>query len=460
MTTIQPARRIRGRATLPGDKSISHRAGLIAALARGETVITNFATSQDCHSTLQCLRALGVRIEIDGASVRVHGAGYGTTGLRAPARMLDCGNSGSTMRMLAGILAWCDFTATMTGDESLSRRPMTRIITPLAQMGAHTESRAGHAPLVITGRAPLKAISYQLPIASAQVKSAVLLAGLGGDGRTEVIERIAPTRNHTERMLRWFGASIKVEARANEEVDARDNDDDDRRTSHTASTSNVISIDGGAKLDARACHVPGDVSSAAFLIAAAVMLDSSELHLSNVGLNPTRTQFIRTLQTLGADIAITNTREASGEPIGDITARGRGRLPTAQGSGNVIRGAEIANLIDELPMLAVLATHIEGGLTVRDAKELRVKETDRIHAVVENLRRMGAEVEEYDDGFAVNGATRLRGAHIESYGDHRIAMAFSVAALTASGETQIDDAECVAVSFPNFYELLESLIEH
>ncbi len=440
MTTIQKARRVRGRVTLPGDKSISHRAGLIAALAQGETDITGFATSQDCHSTLSCLRLMGVRIEIDGTHVRVHGAGTHAAGFRAPAQELDCGNSGSTMRMLAGILAWQNFTATMTGDESLSARPMTRIITPLVQMGARIEARDGRAPLIITGRLPLKAIRYELPVASAQVKSAVLLAGLGGDGRTEVIERIAPTRDHTERMLRWFGASIDVKVRADKD--------------------NVVSIDGGAKLIARPCRIPGDVSSAAFLIAAAVMLDDSEIHIEAVGLNPTRTQFIRTLQMLGADITIENQREESGEPVGDIITRGRGRLPAAQGSRGVIRGAEIANLIDELPMLAVLATHVTGGLVVRDAKELRVKETDRIRAVVENLRRMNADVEEYDDGFAVHCESGLRGAHIESYADHRIAMAFSIAALTASGETQIDGAECVAVSFPNFYELLASITEH
>ncbi|MCP9492911.1 MAG: 3-phosphoshikimate 1-carboxyvinyltransferase [Pyrinomonadaceae bacterium MAG19_C2-C3] len=443
MTTIQKARRVRGCVRLPGDKSISHRAGLIAALAEGETDITGFATSEDCHSTLQCLRALGVRIEINGTHVRVHGAETEASVFRAPARKLDCGNSGSTMRMLAGILAWQSFTATMTGDASLSARPMTRIITPLAQMGARIEARDGRAPLIITGRALLRAISYELPVASAQVKSAVLLAGLGGDGRTEVIESIAPTRDHTERMLRLFGASIGVKRRA---------DEDDK--------GDVISIDGGAKLYARPCCIPGDVSSAAFLIAAAVMLDDSELRIEAVGLNPTRTQFIRTLQMLGADITIENQREESGEPVGDIIARGRGRLPAAQGSRGIIRGAEIANLIDELPMLAVLATHVTGGLVVREAKELRVKETDRIRAVVENLRRMNADVEEYTDGFAIRCESGLRGAHLKSYADHRIAMAFSVAALTASGETRIDGAECVAVSFPNFYELLASIIEH
>lgn len=393
---------------------------------------------------------MGVRIEINGTHVRVHGAGDDATKFRAPAQELDCGNSGSTMRMLAGILAWQNFTATMTGDESLSVRPMTRIIAPLTQMGARIESQQGRAPLIITGRAPLQAIRYELPVASAQVKSAVLLAGLGGDGRTEVIERIAPTRDHTERMLRLFGASIDVRVR---------DGDEDENGHQVASGVKVISIDGGAKLIARPCRIPGDVSSAAFLIAAAVMLDDSEIHIEAVGLNPTRTQFIRTLQSLGADITIENRREASGEPVGDITARGRGRLPAAQNSRGVIRGAEIANLIDELPMLAVLATHIEGGLVVRDAKELRVKETDRIRAVVENLRRMNADVEEYADGFAVYCESGLRGAHLESYADHRIAMAFSVAALTASGETRIDGAECVAVSFPNFYELLASIIE-
>ncbi len=450
MQLIQPARALRGTLKLSGDKSISHRAAMLASIAHGETRITNFATSLDCHSTLNCLRRLGVRIEVRGTNVRINNPRIDAKRapfdlcFAAPTSELDCGNSGTTMRLLAGLLAWHTFTTTLAGDRSLSARPMSRIIAPLAQMGAQFEATNGHAPLRITGRASLEAIRYELPVASAQVKSAVLLAGLGARERTEVIEKLAPTRDHTERLLGWFGVQVEVK----------------NQTSDDATNLNTIIIEGGARLAARPCHIPGDVSSAAFLIAAATLLPDAELHIENVGLNPTRTQFITTLRTLGAQIETEITTEECGEPVGNITVRGASTLQSSQAETHVICGKEIANLIDELPMLAVVGTQTEGGLIVRDARELRVKETDRIRAIVENLRRMNAEVEEYADGFAVRGKTKLRGATLDSYGDHRIAMAFSVAALIARGESQIKDADCVGVSFPNFYELLERLIEH
>lgn len=443
MKIIKPVRAVRGRVKLPGDKSISHRAALLAGAAQGETRIENFATSADCHSTLACLRSLGVEIETYGTSARVvnrnmvnrkAGTHKQASCFVEPLEMLDCGNSGSTMRMLAGFLAWQNFTTTLAGDRSLNHRPMTRVIKPLELMGARITSNEGRAPLVIEGRAPLEAVRYELPVASAQVKSCVLFAGLGAHGRTTVIERTR-TRDHSERMLSWFAADVAV------------NDTEDGRE---------ISISGDGQLVARDCTIPGDVSSSAFLVAAALLLPASGIEIRDVCLNPTRTQFLETLKAFNANLETYVTHEACGEPVGIIRARSSDSLGAKQ---NVISGGAIPNLIDELPMLAVLGTQTETGLVVRDAGELRVKETDRIRAVVENLRRMGARVEEHADGFAVEGRTRLKGARLDSFDDHRIAMAFSVAALIAEGDTAIDGAECAGVSFPNFYELLAELIE-
>jgi 3-phosphoshikimate 1-carboxyvinyltransferase len=434
---IEPARAIRGTLRLPGDKSISHRAAIIAALARGRSRLTNFATSRDCASTLEVLRRLGIAIEQLGADVIVTGA---AGRLRAPSATLDCGNSGTTMRLLAGVLAWQNFDATLDGDDSLRTRPMRRITEPLTLMNARIEGVDSRAPLAISGRAPLAGITYELPVASAQVKSCVLLAGLGAQERTTVIER-TETRDHTERLLRFFGA------------DAGDD-----------STPREISVDGATTLDALAARdldIPGDISSAAFFIAAATLLPASELHIEHVGMNPTRTEFPHTLARLGADITFDESVDnVTGEPAGRISVRGAAQLASSDSTTpHTIRGAQVARLIDELPMLAVIATQTEGGLTVRDAAELRVKETDRITATLDNLRRMGAEVEEYADGFTVYGRTTLRGAMIDSFGDHRIAMAFAVAALIAHGASELRGAEAVAVSFPEFFELLERIVE-
>jgi 3-phosphoshikimate 1-carboxyvinyltransferase len=445
---IKPARRLRGQLRVPGDKSVSHRAALLAALcARGEqTRISNFSTSADCASTLRCLEQLGVHVERDSTTVLVEGAGLHLP--RAPAAALDCGNSGTTMRLLAGILADQNFSSTLTGDDSLRSRPMRRVIEPLELMGARIFSTEGRAPLRVDGRAPLSAISYVLPVASAQVKSCVLLAGLNAAGRTTVVERHGATRDHTERMLRWFGIDVKAN-------DARADSTTDDQKPHAPS----VSLVGGQRLHARDVEVPGDISSAAFFAVAAALLAGSKLRIEGVGLNPTRAQMLDALRALGANLRIENEVERCNEPVGEIVVRGSSALAPQRPGANVLRGELIAGLIDELPILAVAGTQIEGGLEIRDAAELRVKETDRVRAVVENLRAMGARVEEYDDGLFVEGRTRLRGARVRSFGDHRIAMAFAVAALLAEGETEIEDAECAAVSFPEFFDLLESVVE-
>jgi 3-phosphoshikimate 1-carboxyvinyltransferase len=446
---IVPARRLRGEvARLPGDKSISHRAALLAALAAGSTRVSNFATSADCASTLRCLEALGVSVGREGGgAIRVEGAGLGpgAWAFREPAGPLDCGNSGTTMRLLAGVLAAQPFASTLTGDESLSRRPMRRVVEPLERMGARLSTEGGHAPLGVEGRRPLRAIDYELEVASAQVKSCILLAGLGASGRTRVGGPLAGTRDHTERMLRHFGVEVGVEGSAG----------------GPAGLDAAAWVEGPAALAARDVEVPGDPSSAAFLLFAAALLPGSELRIRNVGLNPTRTAYAGLLDALAA-VAFENRREASNEPVGDVVVRRAERpAPRPHNSGGVsLRGQLVTSLIDELPLLAVVGTQIEGGLEVRDATELRVKESDRISSVVTNLRAMGARAEEFADGFRVEGPQRLRGARLDSFGDHRVAMAFAVAALAAEGETVVEGAEeCVAVSFPEFFPLLESLVE-
>jgi 3-phosphoshikimate 1-carboxyvinyltransferase len=439
---IEPARRIRGRLRLPGDKSISHRAAIIAALACGRSGIRNFSTSEDCAATLSCLRQLGVYIAQDGTSLEVEGRGD-QGGLREPTRALDCGNSGSTMRMLAGVLAGQGFTSTLTGDNSLRSRPMKRVIEPLEMMGAHVVSETGYAPLTITGRQPLRPLLYEMPVASAQVKSCILLAALNANERTIVIEKHGATRDHTERMLRWFGVPVET---SSGEVDG--------------AWPDLVSIDGPAQLYAREVDIPGDISSAAFYIAAAALLPGSELEISEVGLNPTRAQILRVLQSLGATVRVHEMRERCNETVGDVHMSAcDGLSPVKPGDSNVLRGRLVPQLIDELPLLAVVGTQVAGGLTIRDASELRVKESDRISATVLNLRAMGAEVEEYEDGLAVGGQTNLRGAKLDSRGDHRIAMAFTVAALIAESESEIEGAQCVGVSFPEFFHLLASVLE-
>jgi 3-phosphoshikimate 1-carboxyvinyltransferase len=450
---VEPARRLRGVLRLPGDKSISHRAAIMAALARGRTVIRNYASSEDCAHTLSCLEGLGVSLERDGATVSVNGRGR--EGLRAPRAPLDCGNSGTTMRMLAGVLAGQGFASVLTGDASLRSRPMRRVIEPLERMGASLSAQDGRAPLKIEGRRPLRALRYEMPVASAQVKSCVLLAGLQAEGRTEVLERGGPTRDHTERMLRWFGLELETTHRE-----------------EGGQSLDLFAVEGPAQLAGRDGTVPGDISSAVFFLAAAALLPGSELLIEGVGLNPTRTRVLSTLGRLGADVqaeavsAVSSGEQSSegdfNEPSGRISIRGSraGLAPREPGRSNILSGPLIAQLIDELPMLAVLGTQVSGGLTIRDAGELRLKETDRISATVENLRAMGAEVEEYEDGLAVAGGARLRGARLDARGDHRIAMASAVAALVAEGPSEIDGAaECVGVSFPGFFSVLESVVE-
>jgi 3-phosphoshikimate 1-carboxyvinyltransferase len=406
--------------------------------AGGRTRVTNFSTSADCASTLACLARLGVAVSRAGSAVEIEGAGLSLP--RAPAAPLDCGNSGTTLRLLAGLLAGQPFGSELTGDESLRSRPMRRVIEPLELMGARLEARDGRAPVRIEGRRPLRAISYEPPVASAQVKSCVLLAGLNADGLTEVCETRGETRDHTERLLAWFGANVETRAETRDGREAR-----------------VVSVEGGAELRARDIAVPGDISSAAFLVAAAAMLPGSVVEVEGVGLNPTRARLLGTLCALGADVRSDGEREESNEPVGRLVARGGEQLAPAAGGANRLGGSQVGGLIDELPILAVLGTRVEGGLEIRDAGELRVKESDRIRAVVENLRAMGAEVEEYEDGLAVSGPVRLRGARVASHGDHRIAMAFAVAALAAEGDTEIEGADCVAVSFPDFFSLLDSI---
>jgi len=438
---IQPAVSLNGKIRLPGDKSISHRAAIFASMAEGETRIENFATSADCASTLSCLKNLGVEIKQEDSTVFVKGVGK--SGFSKPNDELDCGNSGTTMRLLAGVLAGQNFDSVLTGDESLSKRPMRRIIEPLTQMGAKIESVNGCAPLKIRAVNLLQAISYKLPVASAQVKSCVLLAGLNAAGKTKVqnpkSEIKSPTsRNHTELMLRYLGVEI---------------------AEHFVETENgfvqEIWVDGSCKLFAKDLNVPSDISSAAFFIVASACLEKSEIVLENVGLNPTRTAIIGVLKSLGADIQVLNQKEICNEIIGDFLVRGRGKL-ARNSSSNLISGDIIANLIDEIPILAVFATQIETGLEIRGAEELRVKESDRIAAVVENLRRMNAVVEEFPDGFKVE-KSELKGATVDSFGDHRIAMAFAIAALFATGETEIIGAESANVSFPEFFQTLAIL---
>ncbi len=423
---VHPAKKLSGSLRLPGDKSISHRAAMIAAMANGVSEISNFAASADCGSTLSCLSSLGIDITRSGSDVTIAGGPF-----TPPLMPLDCGNSGTTMRLLTGVLAGRQVGATLTGDESLSSRPMGRVIDPLQEMGATIESADGKAPLVIAAGRPLTGIEHRLRIASAQVKSCLLLAGLGASGTTTVHEP-APTRDHTERMLRWFGAEIDT------------------------TSEGAISIRGGQTLSARSFGVPGDISSAAFFLVAAAGLDGSEITLEGVGLNPTRTGIIDVLRQAGVDLTITAERIECGEPVGDIAVRGSAAKLSA---AKMLRldGAMIANIIDEIPILAVLGTQMGQGIEIRGAAELRVKESDRIRTVVEGLRRMGSDVEEFEDGLRVL-PTRLNGGRIDSHGDHRIAMAFAVAGLFAGDAVEIHGAECVDVSFPGFFETLASVV--
>jgi 3-phosphoshikimate 1-carboxyvinyltransferase len=429
---IRPARRVKGQLRVPGDKSISHRAALIAALANGTSTISNFSSGADCGATIACLEALGVAIAEKDGNLIVNGVGR--KGFKPQAAPLDCGNSGSTMRMLAGVLAGQNFATTLIGDESLSARPMTRIIEPLEAMGATVRSRNGKPPLTIIGSDALKPIAYGLPVSSAQVKSCVLLAALNAAGVTKVSESPVKSRDHTERMLQWFGASLSLQ---------------------TLGATEVVSVEGPANFSARPVTIPGDISSAAYFVAAAALLPHSELLIEDVGLNATRTKFLSLFTSFGQSIDLVHTRNESNEPVGNIRVLAERRLIHTQ---TTLSGASSAQMIDELPLLAVVGTQIPGGIKIRDAEELRLKESDRIATTVVNLRAMGAAVKEFDDGLRVE-PSGLHGAKIKTCGDHRIAMAFTVAALLAEGESEIDNAECVSVSFPEFFEVLESIVE-
>jgi 3-phosphoshikimate 1-carboxyvinyltransferase len=424
---VQPAARVRGRVQPPGDKSISHRYALLSAIANGRSTIRGYSTGGDCASTLACLRGLGVSIEhtgqdADGLHVTIHGRGLG--GLRAPDSPLDAGNSGSTMRMLAGILAAHPFAATVTGDDSLRRRPMRRIIVPLERMGARIGSHDGRPPLAIQGTADLEAIEFTPDVPSAQVKSAILLAGLHTVGVTRVYEAVA-TRDHTERALHAFGVIVER-------------------------AGDTVAVTGRQPLTGRPLDVPGDISSAAFWMAAAASLSGSEIVITHVGLNPTRSGILEILRRFGAEVIVEEDAGSSGEPIGTIVVRHR-----SVGSA-VVTPEEVPGVIDELPVLAALATH-GGELLVTGASELRVKESDRISALADGFRRMGATIEELPDGFHVHGRDRLRGGEVHARNDHRLAMAFAVAALGATGPTTIHDAGAAAVSYPAFFSVLESL---
>ncbi len=424
--TIRPARNILGSLRLPGDKSISHRYAMLAAFAEGISRLTNFSTGADCASTLSCMQALGAKVRtLDDSSIEITGVAGRVTPSSQP---LDCGNSGSTMRMISGLLAPQEGSFTLIGDASLSRRPMERIRKPLEAMGARLTLTEGHAPVVIHG-APLQPIDYTTPVPSAQVKTCLLLAGLQTAGATTVREAIR-TRDHSELALRAFGAQV-------------------------TRTIDSVTISGPQPLHAIEAAVPGDLSSAAFFLCAAAIFPGSSLVLDSLGLNPTRAALLDVLTTLGAHIAVLDLEEKHSELVGTVQVG----APAEGLRSTTIDGALAAQLIDELPVLAAIAPFTSGGIRIRDAKELRVKESDRIALVVRNLRAMGAEVEEFEDGLDVPGQQTLHGAVIDSGGDHRIAMAFSVAALRAQGDTLIQGAESAAISFPEFFELLDRVAD-
>ena len=438
---MSPARNIRGSVSLPGDKSISHRYAMLAGIAEGPSRLENYSTGADCASTLQCLRSLGVTWECksllertpsrqDGLRkeaaenvIQIQGRGPSLT---APTTPLDCGNSGSTMRMLSGIVAAQNFTSELFGDESLSRRPMQRVIAPLTQMGASITSLEARPPLRITG-ARLKAISYKMPVASAQVKTCLLFAGLLAKGEMQIEEPLR-TRDHGEVALRAFGAKL------------------DRK-------GNAVRIRGDQRLHGIEARIPGDLSSAAFFLCAAALFPQSQLTIPNLLMNPTRTRLLDVLIQMGLSISVTQLEQVHGELVGAAYVEG------AQLTGTTIAGADSAALIDEIPVLAAIAPYTEEGIEVRDARELRVKESDRLAALAANLRKMGAQVEETEDGLKIPGNQTLHGAEIDSFGDHRIAMAFAIAALRAKGETVIHNADAAAISYPAFFPSLERLVE-
>ncbi|WP_019122438.1 3-phosphoshikimate 1-carboxyvinyltransferase [Brevibacillus massiliensis] len=424
MLRVQKADKIEGTVRVPGDKSISHRAVMFGALAEGTTQISGFLAGADCLSTIDCFRRMGIDIVQSGDQVTVHGKGW--WGLEEPERKLDVGNSGTTIRLLTGILSTQPFHTVIEGDESIAKRPMRRVVGPLREMGAKIDGRKNgeFTPLSIRGQ-ELTGIHYQSPVASAQIKSAILLAGLQAKGTTTV-EEPHTSRDHTERMLRAFGVEVKTEGTR-------------------------VSVSGGQTLKGRAITVPGDISSAAFLIAAVMMVPGSSLVIEQVGINPTRTGIIDVVKAMGGRIEIVGERVLNEEPVADL------HVYHSQLSGTVIEGDLIPRLIDEIPVIAVMATQASGQTIIRDAAELKVKETDRIATVVSQLTKFGAKVTPTEDGMVIEGNTKLTGAAIDSMGDHRIGMAMAIAGLAAEGETTVANAEAINVSFPGFAELLASI---
>ncbi|KWW11339.1 MULTISPECIES: 3-phosphoshikimate 1-carboxyvinyltransferase [Peribacillus] len=416
---------LRGSIDIPGDKSISHRSIMFGALAEGETTVTNFLPGADCLSTISCFKQLGIQIEQEGKRVRIQGKGF--KGLTEPNEVLDVGNSGTTIRLMTGILAGQDFSAVLTGDESIAKRPMTRVVNPLRQMGAVIDGRKGaeYTPIFIRG-GKLEGIRYELPVASAQVKSAIILAGLQAEGETIIVEP-EETRDHTERMIQAFGGKIEKDG-------------------HT------IKVGGNQVFKGTSVHVPGDISSAAFFLVAAAVTKNSEVVLKNVGLNPTRTGILEVMKAMGADITIEK-KTSGGEPAGDITVR------SSRLKGITISGDLIPRLIDEIPVIALLATQAEGVTTIKDAAELKVKETNRIDTVANELSILGADITPTADGLIINGSKNLNGGKVTSHGDHRIGMMLAVAALITDGDVELADPDAIDVSYPEFFEHMTRLIQ-
>jgi len=422
--TVQPATSLKGELAVPGDKSISHRSIMLGAIANGITTVRGFLRGEDNMSTMHAFRAMGVNIDDDGETISIHGRGL--HGLQEPGDVLDCGNSGTTIRLITGLLSGQSFFSVVTGDQYLRKRPMKRVVEPLTRMGARILGRnqGSLAPLAINGGG-LAGIEYHSPVSSAQIKSSIMLAGLYAEGETTVHEP-SLSRDHSERMFSQFGASLAL-------------------------SEDGVTVRGGFELNAQEISVPGDISSAAFFIVAALITPDSEILIRNVGVNPTRTGVIDILKAMGGDIELLDQRQLSGEPVADILVR------TSRLKGIKISGSVVPRAIDEFPAVCVAAACAEGVTSVRDARELRVKETDRITAMAGNLRTLGVTVTETEDGMDITGVERLAGGEVESFGDHRIAMSLSVAALVAAGEITIRDIDCVATSFPNFFQLLEKV---
>ncbi|MEK4169999.1 MULTISPECIES: 3-phosphoshikimate 1-carboxyvinyltransferase [unclassified Lysinibacillus] len=415
---------LQGTLTIPGDKSVSHRSVMFGAIASGTTTVEGFLLGEDCLSTIDCFQKLGVQIEVEGTNVTIHSPGM--DGWQEPTDVLYTGNSGTTTRLMLGILAGSSVHSVMTGDASIGKRPMRRVIDPLRQMGAHITGRADgqYTPLAIQGT-KLQAIDYKMPVASAQVKSAILLAGLRAEGTT-IVREMEVSRDHTERMLRQFGAQVEVD-------------------------NGVVSIEGGQSLSGTHVAVPGDISSAAFFLVAGAICEHSHVTLNNVGINPTRDGIVEVLEKMGATMTVTPNEDNQAEPTATI------QMATSTLTGTTIEGDIIPRLIDEIPILALLATQAHGQTIIKDAEELKVKETDRITAVVTELKKLGAQIEATEDGMIINGPTPLKGASLRTYGDHRIGMMGAVAALISDGAVTLDDAQCIAVSYPSFFEHIEAV---